>query len=61
MNFLHEKYKTYEKGLEDYISDCRGMYHPYWDKEDEETATSKFQEYWNRKDLIIQEMNYCYG
>ena len=50
MNYLHNKYKTYEEGLEDFKDWRRGFF-PDWDERDEQAAERTFAEIWNREDF----------
>ena len=56
MNFLKEKYKNYEDGLKDFLSqkqsmerDCGNHLPPT--KEDTERWTNTFQYFWNLEEL----------
>lgn len=48
MNYLHERFASYEEGLEKFKKWRRGFFPHDWDKEAEEHAEAEFEELWNR-------------
>lgn len=51
MNYLHERYSSYEEGLEEFKEWRRSFFPHDWDERSEECAESAFHELWNREDF----------
>ena len=51
MNYLLERFSSYEEGLEEFKKWRRCIFPHDWDKESEDYAEAEFEELWNRVDF----------